>query len=36
MSKTDKIIAPEAAHKTNEALKDKKVSNSDVKAETSK
>jgi hypothetical protein len=36
MSETDKIIEPEAADKTNAALKDKKVSNPDVKAETSK
>ncbi|WP_229390849.1 hypothetical protein [Methanosarcina sp. DH2] len=33
MSKTDKIIAPEV---TKEAVKDEKVSNPDVKVETSK
>jgi hypothetical protein len=33
MSETDKNIAPEA---TNEAIKDEKVSNPDVKVETSK
>ena len=36
MSETDKIIAPEAADKTNAALKDEKVSNPDVKIKTSK
>ena len=36
MSETDKNIAPEAAGKTDAALKDEKVSSSDVKIETSK
>ena len=36
MNETDKNIAPEAAGKTNAALKGEKVSNPDVKIETSK
>ena len=35
MSETDKNIAPEAASKTNAALKDEKISNQDVKKDTS-
>ena len=34
MGKTNKNIAPEAAGKTDAALKDEKVSNQDVKKET--
>jgi hypothetical protein len=36
MSETGKNIAPEAADKTNAALKDEKVSNPDVKMKTPK
>jgi hypothetical protein len=36
MSETGKNIAPEAAGKTNAALKDEKVSNPDVKMKTPK
>ena len=35
MGETNKNIAPEAASKTNAALKDEKVSNQDVKKDTS-
>ena len=35
MSEADKNIAPEAASKTNAAIKNEKVSNPDVKIETS-
>jgi hypothetical protein len=36
MSETDKNIAPGAAGKTNEALKEEKVSNPDVKVDAPK
>lgn len=36
MSETDKIIAPEAADKTNAALKDEKVPNPEIKIKTPK
>jgi len=36
MSETNKNIAPEFVGKTNAELKDEKVSNPDVKVETSK